>query len=52
MVSTVEAEGAEGDQKFGFDIVLKKKVQAYIEVEYFKYPEILIMTSCVKWCVM
>lgn len=33
LVQSVQAEGPEGGQKSGFDIVLKKKVKAYIEVE-------------------
>lgn len=36
VVSSVQAEGPEGSQMFGFDIVLKKKVQAYVEVESLK----------------
>ncbi|KAG8003997.1 Phosphoethanolamine N-methyltransferase 3 [Nibea albiflora] len=33
LVSSVQAEGPESGQQFGFDIVLKKKVQAYIEMK-------------------
>ena len=32
LVSSLQVEVPEGGQKFGFDIVLKKKVQAYVEV--------------------
>ncbi|XP_069550606.1 phosphoethanolamine methyltransferase [Brachyistius frenatus] len=33
MVSSVQMEGPEGSQKFGFDIVLKKRVQTYVEMK-------------------
>lgn len=33
MVSTIVEDVPEKEQKFGFDIVLKKKVQTYVEVE-------------------
>lgn len=35
MVSSVQVEGPEGGQKFGFEMVLKKKVKTYIEVQSF-----------------
>lgn len=34
LVSSVAEEEPEGGQKFGYDIVLKKKVRAYIEVRF------------------
>ncbi|XP_060903954.1 phosphoethanolamine methyltransferase isoform X1 [Labrus mixtus] len=33
LVSSVQVEQTEGNQKFGYDIVLKKKVKAYIEMK-------------------
>lgn len=39
MVSTAEEDVPEKGQKFGFDIVMKKKVQTYIEVESSDSPE-------------
>lgn len=44
MISTV-IEDTEGGQKFGFDVVLKRKVQTYIEVESFKSCKILNKTE-------
>ncbi|XP_023814860.1 phosphoethanolamine N-methyltransferase isoform X1 [Oryzias latipes] len=33
LVSSLEVEAPQGGQKFGFDIVLKKKVQTYVEIK-------------------
>uniref|UniRef100_A0A8C7Z0A2 phosphoethanolamine N-methyltransferase n=1 Tax=Oryzias sinensis TaxID=183150 RepID=A0A8C7Z0A2_9TELE len=33
LVSSLEVEAPQGGQKFGFDIVLKKKVQTYVEMK-------------------
>ncbi|KAM6924147.1 phosphoethanolamine methyltransferase isoform 1-T1 [Xenentodon cancila] len=33
LASSVQVEGPDGGQKFGFDIVLKKKVQTYVEMK-------------------
>lgn len=41
MVSTAVEDMPEKAQKFGFDIILKKKVQTYIEVESSGSPEFL-----------
>lgn len=34
LVSSLDIEEPESGQKFGYDIVLKKKVQAYIKVTF------------------
>lgn len=46
LVSSIDVVEPEGGQKFGYDIVLKKKVQAYIEVKFWVMTIILrVMVS-------